>query len=203
MRLAIGSSQWPPLDFFGVTGWRGILLQVIVGAVGLFILWMAARWLRGVVQGAMSRRRIRPEVVQVISRATFIGVIVVGLLFGVPAYFGQASLGASGILAATVLAALGVQDILRNYVSGVYLLTERRLSVGDQVEFQTYKGTIIEFRFRVCYLRGAEGELIVVPNSELFNSTVVIRANQVAGDADRPPVKEAAPRTTTSRKRRA
>jgi small-conductance mechanosensitive channel len=148
----------------------------------------------------MSRRRVRPEVVQVISRGTFVAVIVIGLLVGVPAYFGQASLGASGILAATVLAALGIQDILRNYVSGVYLLTERRLNVGDQVEFGTYKGTIIEFRFRVAYLRGGEGELIIVPNSELFNNTVVVRSNQVNGDADRPPVK-AAP--TPSRKRRA
>jgi len=137
----------------------------------------------------MSRRRVRPEVVQVISRGTFIAVIVVGLLVGVPAYFGQASLGASGILAATVLAALGIQDILRNYVSGVYLLTEHRLNVGDKVEFGIYKGTIIEFRFRVAYLRGEEGELIVVPNSELFNNTVVVRSNQVGGDADRPPVK--------------
>jgi small-conductance mechanosensitive channel len=165
------------------------------------VLWLAARWLRGVVQAEMSRRRVRPEVVQVISRATFIAVIVIGLLVGIPAYFGQASLGASGILAATVLAALGVQDILRNYVSGVYLLTERRLNVGDQVEFGTYKGTIIEFRFRVAYLRGGEGELIIVPNSELFNNTVVVRANQVAGDADRPPVKGEAPAPT--RKRRA
>jgi small-conductance mechanosensitive channel len=148
----------------------------------------------------MSRRRVRPEVVQVISRGTFVAVIVIGLLVGVPAYFGQASLGASGILAATVLAALGIQDILRNYVSGVYLLTERRLNVGDQVEFGTYKGTIIEFRFRVADLRGGEGELIIVPNSELFNNTVVVRSNQVNGDSDRPPVK-AAP--TPSRKRRA
>jgi small conductance mechanosensitive channel len=152
----------------------------------------------------MSRRRIRPEVVQVISRATFIAVIVIGLLVGVPAYFGQASLGASGILAATVLAALGVQDILRNYVSGVYLLTERRLNVGDQVEFQTYKGTIIEFRFRVTYVRAEDGALIVVPNSELFNSVVLIRSDKTA-NADRPPVPTAKPpeKAAASRKRRA
>ncbi len=71
---------------------------------------------------------------------------------------------------------------------------------SKHVEFGTYKGTIIEFRFRVAYLRGGEGELIIVPNSELFNNTVVVRSNQVNGDADRPPVK-AAP--TPSRKRRA
>ena len=150
----------------------------------------------------MSRRRVRPEVVQVLSRATFIAVIVVGLFVAISSFLGQGSLAATGLLVASLLVALGIQDILRNFVSGVYLLTERRLNVGDQIEFGLWKGTIIEFKFRVTYLRGEEGELIVVPNSELFNNTVVVRANRVAGESDRPSVPKTEP-NAPSRKRRA
>ena len=119
-----------------------------MAVLGVVLIWLAARWLRGLVQGAMARRRIHPEVVRVVSRVTFVGVVVVGLFVGA-AVFGQGQLGASGVLAATILAALGIQDILRNYVSGIYLLTERRLNIGDEIEFGGHVGTITEIRFRV------------------------------------------------------
>jgi small-conductance mechanosensitive channel len=167
------------------------------------LLWLVARLVRGAVQGAMSRRRIPPEVVQLISRGTFVGVIAVGVVGGL-SIVGQGQLGASGVLAATVLAALGVQDILRNYVSGLYLLTERRLNIGDEVEFDGHVGTIIEIRFRVTYVRAEDGSLIIVPNSELFNSVVVVKANRVEADSDRPPVPATdAAAKGVSRKRRA
>ncbi|GEM_PF-6866485 len=120
-------------------------------------------------------------------------MIVLGVVLVALYVLGGGQLGASGVLAATVLAALGVQDILRNYVSGVYLLTERRFNIGDEIEFGAHVGTITEIRFRVTYLRGPGGELIIVPNSELFNSTVTVRANRVLDE----------PAAVPSRKRRA
>ena len=74
----------------------------------------------------------------------------------------------------------------------------------DEIEFAGHVGTIIEIRFRVTYVRDKDGSLIVVPNSELFNSVVVVRSNQRTSDADRPPVPTSDPPTSrTSRKRRA
>jgi small conductance mechanosensitive channel len=164
-----------------------------VALVGLLLLWLLARVVRGWVHGAMSRRRVPPEVVILISRGAFVAVIGVGLVVGA-SLVGQGQLGASGFLAATILAALGIQDILRNYVSGLYLLTERRLNIGDEIEFDGNVGTIIEIRFRVTYMRGSDGALIVVPNSELFNNVVVVRSGKGVESVDRPPVpREVAP----------
>ena len=101
---------------FGVSGWPGVALEIAVAIVALLLLWLLARFVRGLVQGELSRRRIQPEVVRVVSRVTFVAVLVVGLFVGA-SVVGQGQLGASGVLAATILAALGVQDILRNYVS--------------------------------------------------------------------------------------
>jgi small conductance mechanosensitive channel len=185
---------------FGVGGWPGVLLDIAAALVAVLVVWLLARFVRGLVQGELSRRRIQPEVVRLISRIAFVAVIVVGLFVGA-GVVGQGQLGASGVLAATILAALGVQDILRNYVSGIYLLTERRLNIGDEIEFGGHVGTIIEIRFRVTYVRAKDGSLIVVPNSELFNTVVVIRSDKKPGSADRPsvPTTESAP----SRRRRA
>lgn len=153
-------------------------IAAILGAV--LILWLIARSVRALVQRTMSRRRIQPEVVRLVSRATFIAIIVLGIVIGASYALGQGQLGASGVLAATILAALGIQDILRNYVSGVYILSERRLNTGDEIEVGGRIGTIVEIRFRVTYVRGRDGELIIVPNSELFNSTVTILKTRTA-----------------------
>lgn len=136
----------------------------------------------------MSRRRIRPEVVLLVSRVAFVAIIVVALFVVVGFATRNGGVAVTGVLIATVLASLGVQDILRSYVSGVYLLTERRLTAGDEIEFGLFAGTIVEIKLRVTYVRGKDGSLIIVPNAELFNNTVVVRANRTVAEADRPPV---------------
>jgi small-conductance mechanosensitive channel len=121
-----------------------------------------------------------------LSRSTFVAAIVLGILALVAAATGNGGLASSGVLGATILAALGVQDILRNYVSGIYLLTESRFKPGDEIEFSGHTGKIVEIRFRVTYVRGDDGSLIVVPNSELFNSIVTIKATTAAPTAGEP-----------------
>jgi hypothetical protein len=44
------------------------------------------------------------------------------------------------------------------------------------VESGGYRGVVTEIRMRVTYLRGAHGDMIVVPNGELFNKTLVVSA---------------------------
>ena len=179
-----------------------MLIEIGAALVGLVLLWLLARAVRGVTHAALSRRRIDPQVVVLFGRAAFVAVIGAGLFVG-SAYFGQGALGASGLLAATIVAALGIQDILKDYVSGLYLLTERRLNIGDQVEFGSYSGTIIEIRFRVTYVRAEDGSLVVAPNSELFNSIVVIKASKVPAGSGQPAAPKAPAATPASRKPRA
>ena len=77
-----------------------------------------------------------------------------------------------------------LQDLVKNYVSGFYVLMEKNVRVGDLVESGGYRGLVTDIRMRVTYLRGARGEMIVVPNGELFNRTLVVSAappNWVSG----------------------
>jgi small-conductance mechanosensitive channel len=168
-------------------------------AVAAVLFWVLARLVRSWVEREMSRRRIRPEVALLVSRAAFVAVVVVALFVVVGFATRNGGVAVTGVLIATVLASLGIQDILRSYVSGIYLLSERRLTAGDEIEFGTFSGTIVEIKLRVTYVRGPEGALIIVPNSELFNNTVVVRSNRNVAEGDRPPV----PAAAVSRKPRA
>lgn len=67
----------------------------------------------------------------------------------------------------------GLQDITKNFVSGVTLLIERKLKVGDFVEFDGMTGYIKEIAIRSTTIRTFSGGDVVVPNSELVNNRIL------------------------------
>lgn len=160
---------------FVSTGWFGTVFYVFLAALLGLVIWFVARYLRRLVVATMGRRRIRPEVGLLVSRIVFVGVVVVGLFAVLAVALKDGNLALGGVLIATIIASLGVQDILRNYVSGLYLLTEKHLQAGDEIEFEGRIGTVVEVKLRVTYLRGRGGELVIIPNAELFNKIIVSR----------------------------
>ena len=160
---------------FALPGWFDPVFYIVLAAlVGLFV-WVLARYLRRLVVATMSRHLVKPEVGLLVSRVVFVGVVVVGLFTVLAVALKDGNLALGGVLIATIVASLGVQDILRNYVAGLYLLTEKHLVIGDEIEFEGRIGTVAEVRLRVTYLRGRGGELVIIPNAELFNKIIVSR----------------------------
>jgi hypothetical protein len=67
----------------------------------------------------------------------------------------------------------GLQDITKNLVSGLTLLLEGKLQVGDYVEFEALSGYIKEISMRSTIIRTFDGGDVVVPNSNLVTSKVL------------------------------
>ena len=68
-----------------------------------------------------------------------------------------------------------MQDLLKDYVSGYYVLLERHIRVGDHISLEDSSGTVTDVRLRVTLMKSDDGDLVVVPNSELFNHSVTVR----------------------------
>ncbi|MGD8323148.1 MAG: mechanosensitive ion channel [Gammaproteobacteria bacterium] len=68
----------------------------------------------------------------------------------------------------------GLQAIASNFISGIILLLDRSLRVGDYVELDSgQKGTIIAMNMRSTTLETFEGKVIVVPNETFITSAFV------------------------------
>jgi small conductance mechanosensitive channel len=81
-----------------------------------------------------------------------------------------------------------VQDLLKDYVSGYYVLLERHMRVGDRITLEgAGSGTVTDVRLRVTLLRTDAGDLVVVPNSELFNKTVTVHVKAIERAAETKP----------------
>ncbi len=122
----------------------------------------------------LRRRHLQPNLVFLATRVTYFGLILAGAFIGLGIALQSENVTVAGVIGATIVASLGVQDILRNYVAGYYILLERNIRVGDRIEFSGKTGVVTDVRMRVTYLRGEDGSLVVVPNAELFNTSVSI-----------------------------
>ncbi|TMF89084.1 MAG: mechanosensitive ion channel [Chloroflexi bacterium] len=137
-------------------------------------MWIAARLLIRSIGGALDRRQVRGSALVAIRRIVY--VLFVGL--AVLILFAWASNSANAVLAglilATLVASLGIQDLMKNYVSGFYILLEKHVQPGDRIRFESAEGVVSDIRLRVTLLRGEGGAQVVVPNAELFNKTVIV-----------------------------
>jgi small-conductance mechanosensitive channel len=91
---------------------------------------------------------------------------------------------------ATIIASFGIQDVLKDYVSGYYVLLERHIRVGDRISLEGVgAGTVKEVKLRVTLLQTDSEDLVVVPNSELFSKAVTVhgKAERTNGPNSAPP----------------
>jgi small-conductance mechanosensitive channel len=108
-----------------------------------------------------------------VTRLTRYAVIVVGVLVA----FSAAGFAVDRIT--IIFGALGVgigfglQNVVSNFVSGLILLFERPIQVGDRVQLATVEGVVMDIGMRASTIRSYSGADIVVPNANLISAEVV------------------------------
>jgi len=77
-----------------------------------------------------------------------------------------------GLLGAAV--ALGAQDLFKNLIAGVMILTERRFDLGDWISVENVvEGDVERIGFRSTLVRRLDKAAVYVPNSKLADDTVI------------------------------
>jgi potassium efflux system protein len=66
----------------------------------------------------------------------------------------------------------GLQNVVNNFISGLILIFERPIKVGDTVEVGVLKGTVKRIGIRSSTIRTFEGAEVIVPNGTLIQSEV-------------------------------
>lgn len=139
------------------------------------VLWLSRMVLHTLNKVADKRRPPQRYMVYRLARLVYYIVIVVGLLIAISTIgvdFSHLILlaGALGIGVG-----IGLQNIFNNFFSGVILLFEDQLKLGDIVELEGgVKGEIQAINFRTVTLKTPEGTSIFVPNSSLISSRVTL-----------------------------
>ncbi len=151
---------------------RALNIAIIV-AVSYFILLISDRLIRRALTWGgkyASRRELARRVNTVVPLLRSILKYVV-IFFAVILILGQLGVDATAILAGAGIVGLavgfGAQTLVKDVLTGVFLLLEDSISVGDVVQIGDITGTVEDIGLRVTRIRPFSGALIVVPNGEI------------------------------------
>ena len=68
---------------------------------------------------------------------------------------------------------IGLQNLASNFISGLTLLFEQPIKVGDYVEVEKLAGTVEQIAIRSTTIRTINGVFVIVPNSRFLDNNVV------------------------------
>lgn len=177
------------------------LITLGIGLVEAIIIFLIARFALRLLRERVLRRFDSPDLPQ--NRRTLLQVlttVIVGTvalsvllaLWGVTwsRIVTAISLGTLGVL-------LGVQDVLKSLIGGVYLILERPYEVGHRITVRDVTGQVIGIELRTTILRSDDGNRIVLPNSIVFTDAVTnfslqrqIRSDVILTGIDGDPAEE-------------
>lgn len=127
-----------------------------------------------VVVRAADRFDVDPTLANALEKSARLLVVVVALAFGAAAAGFHAALGGSALVLAALSLAVGfaAQDVLSNFVAGIFIVQNPRLNVGDTIAWDDRTGVIRDIGFRSTRVRAADNETVIVPNTDLATSSV-------------------------------
>ncbi|MBK6434663.1 MAG: mechanosensitive ion channel [Rhodanobacteraceae bacterium] len=146
-----------------------------VGGVAMFALsvWVAfwiARTLRDLLAEDLLPNMALPRgVAHSVSTLSYYALIGIGLLAALAFSGFQLSQLAIVFGALGVGIGLGLQDVVKNFVSGLILMVERPIQPGDVVEINGVSGRVRDIGLRATRLITFEGADVVVPNGMLLS----------------------------------
>lgn len=152
---------------------------VTVISILIFILFISGFIFLAVsVRKALNRKILRRFKIDegtsyTLSRITQYTIITIGALIsfqfvgidlsGLAVIFGLLSVGIG----------FGLQNVTSNFISGLIILFERPISVGDRVTVSNIEGDVTEINIRSTKVRTVNNVSIIVPNSEFVSKDVI------------------------------
>jgi small conductance mechanosensitive channel len=151
-----------------IEGTPRLLTALVIFVFSLYL----ARILSNILRRVLERRRAPAGVVQLLGQLTLWSIIVAGTITALQQFFEvTAFLTGLGILGFTVGFAL--QDIMKNFASGVILLLQQPFHVGDTIGVKGFDGRVQAIDLRSTEMRAEDGRVVILPNADVLSNPIV------------------------------
>lgn len=158
-----------------VTRTRGITVgKIVLGVIGLGAGYFIAKTVARLVRARLGRR-FSVE----IARAAFLEKVIFYFLLVLVVLatlnWLRIPLTAFAFLGGAIAIGVdfGAQTLMNNFISGLILLAEQRIKVGDLIDVDGHLGRVINLGTRCSRVRKFDGVDVLVPNSYLLEKNVV------------------------------
>ena len=157
-----------------ITGSDGLTWAHVLRGIGLVVLTLFFGWF---VRGVLSyfifpRSRVSVGARYAVLAVLHYLVVALAIIFALAAFgVDTASLGWF-FGAAGIGLAFGLQDIIGNFISGLIMLVEQPMRVGDLVQIGEATGTVENIHMRGTTLRTFDNTSVLIPNSQMLGERV-------------------------------
>ncbi len=175
-------SPLPFLDRLLPNSYATPITQVIYFAVAFLIIYFVGKLaVLPLISKILSKNDVEEHARQPILKIIKFTIlfIAVAIAFGFAGFGNFLTAFATIAAAGTLAIGFAMKDIIANFVSGIFIYTEKPFKIGDWIEWNGNEGVVEEISLRVSRVRTFDNELLTVPNSLLTNNVV---KNPVAKD---------------------
>lgn len=157
--------------FFSLGAFKVSFFSIMYVLLFLLLLYFISSGLRKLMLKRLTH--FPRAIVESVSTLVHYSVLAIGALIIVQS--AGVDLSALTVLAGTVGIGIGfgLQNVTNNFISGLIILFERPIKVGDRIEVNDIMGQVMRIGMRSTTVLTNDNVSIIVPNAEFISSNVV------------------------------
>jgi small conductance mechanosensitive channel len=184
-------------------------VPALISAIVIFILSLyIASLSRRAVLRSLKLRNANAQITEMLMKITQWTVMVMGTIIALQqvGFNVTAFLAGLGIVGFTIGFAL--QDVSKNFVSGLLLLIQQPFNIGETIEVTGFTGKVVSIDMRATEVHTADGRVVLIPNANVFTNPITNHSRtgyrrvelvlKVSSESDLDAVREAVLRASRS-----
>lgn len=167
--------EWLNQTVYADVTWLNLIIALVIFILALIVSKLVSVQLRRSFKEKLSKEHL-----EMMAKLVSYGIMVIALLWIMP----TVGIEPSGLMVAGGIVALALgfasQSIIGNLISGLFLMGERPVKIGDQVEIAGHRGFVEDIHIISTSIRTLDGLYIRIPNETVFTSSIInYSSNQV------------------------
>ena len=159
--------EWLDLIVYREVTWFNLVTALLIFFAALLLSRLFTTQFRRAFKEKMNKEQL-----ELMAKLVAYGIMVVALLWIMPTL----GIELSGLLVAGGIIGLAVgfasQSIIGNLISGLFLMGERPVKIGDHVEIGEHRGFVEDIHIISTTIRTLQGLYLRVPNETVFTSSI-------------------------------
>lgn len=157
-------------------GFFALLPNLLIGLVVLSLFLAGGNLSKRIVSKIAQKAHLDVTLARALGTCCSVFIDIFGLLVTgvivIPQFSMAHVIGGLGI--SSVAIGFAFKDILQNFFAGMLLLWQKPFHIGDQIKTKDYEGTVEDITIRSTELRTFTGELVLVPNGDIFTNAIIV-----------------------------
>ena len=155
----------------------GRLPYILAGLLVFGLFWLLSKIVKTIFWKASEKTKLDGRLRILVSRLLVVFIYVLGIFTAftiiIPTFrFGDLI---AGLGFTSFVIGFATKDILNNLLSGVLILWQQPFKIGDYIFVGSNQGKVEYIGVRATQLRKDDGELILIPNGDMYSSALTIR----------------------------